>query len=88
MTDIEQVARGLVDVARRSTKPLACSLMGAADVATGVQMLQEAHVPHYTLPEHACRAMGDVREIMNWRARPAAAAAGSFVRPRPRPCGD
>jgi acyl-CoA synthetase (NDP forming) len=43
--------------------------MGGADVSAGVRVLQEAHVPHYTLPEHACRAMGDVRQIRNWRAR-------------------
>jgi acetyltransferase len=69
MTDIEQVARGIVDVARRTTKPLSCSLMGGADVSSGVRILQESHVPHYTLPEHACRAMGDVRQIRTWRAR-------------------
>ena len=70
MTDIEQIAAGVCEVQRESDKPFACSFMGAADVRAGVHILQAAHIPHYILPEWACRAMADVQHIRQWRARP------------------
>jgi len=71
MTDIEQIARGVVRVQGESSKPLACSFMGAADVAAGVDILQEARIPHYILPEWACRAMADVQAVRRWREQAA-----------------
>lgn len=70
MTNIEAIAQGICRIEERATKPLACSFMGATDVATGVHLLQEAHIPHYILPEWACRAMADVQRIRHWRAQP------------------
>jgi len=67
MTDIEQIAAGICQVHDQATKPIACSFMGATDVVPGVRMLQEAHIPHYILPEWACRAMADVQKIRQWR---------------------
>jgi len=67
MTDIEQIAKGVCKVHEHATKPMACSFMGATDVVPGVRMLQEAHIPHYILPEWACRAMADVQRIRQWR---------------------
>ena len=71
MTDIEDIARGICRVHERAKKPIACSFMGAADVAVGVDILQAAHIPHYILPEWACQAMADVERVRRWRARPA-----------------
>jgi len=70
MTNIEAIAQGICRIEERATKPIACSFMGATDVATGVHLLQEAHIPHYILPEWACRAMADVQRIRLWRAQP------------------
>jgi len=42
--------------------------MGAEDVAPGIRLLQEAHLPHYILPEWACAAMAAVQRIRAWRA--------------------
>jgi len=67
MTDIDAIARCVCDVSRRASKAIACSFMGAADVASGVHILQAAHIPHYILPEWACRAMADVQRIRRWR---------------------
>ena len=68
MTDIEAIARGIVEIGRNATKPIACSFMGAEDVASGIRLLQEAHLPHYILPEWACAAMAAVQRIRAWRA--------------------
>jgi len=69
MTDIEAIAHGVCDVRKRAHKPIACSFMGATDVASGVHILQNAHIPHYILPEWACRAMADVQKIRAWRSQ-------------------
>ncbi|HUU23637.1 MAG TPA: acetate--CoA ligase family protein, partial [Phycisphaerae bacterium] len=67
MTDIQEIAHGVVEVHKTATKPLACSFMGASDVQAGIDILQEAHIPHYILPEWACKAMADVQRIRQWR---------------------
>ena len=56
MTDIEEIAEEVARHGHESTKPLYASFMGEADVASGVDTLQRAKVPHYILPETMCRA--------------------------------
>ncbi|MCR4412105.1 MAG: acetate--CoA ligase family protein [Thermoguttaceae bacterium] len=76
MTDIEAIAQAVcrvheaardgrpaADLPRVAPKPVACSFMGATDVAEGIRVLQQAHIPHYILPEWACRAMAGVQAI-------------------------
>ena len=67
MTDIKEIARGVVKVQEKSNKPMACSFMGASDVQVGVDILERAHIPHYILPELACKAMANVQRICKWR---------------------
>jgi acetate---CoA ligase (ADP-forming) len=71
MTDIEAIARAVAKFHETATKPLACSFMGAADVGPGVRLLQQAHIPHYILPEWACDAMAYVQKIRQWREQSA-----------------
>lgn len=70
MTDIEDIARGIVKVHEHAGKPISCSFMGACDVQVGVDILQKAHIPHYILPEWACRAMADVERVRKWVNQP------------------
>ena len=70
MTDIESIARGICKFHETATKPIACSFMGAADVGPGIRLLQQAHIPHYILPEWACEAMAYVQRIRQWREQP------------------
>ncbi len=70
MTDIDDIARGICEVHGRDGKPIACSFMGGCDVQTGIDILQAAKIPHYVLPEWACRAMADVQKVVAWRAQP------------------
>ena len=67
MTDIKEIAQGVVKVRAGATKPIASSFMGASDVQVGVEILQADHIPHYVLPEWACRAMADVQRVCQWR---------------------
>ncbi len=67
MTDIDSIAQSICTIRREATKPIACSFMGAADVASGIRILQHASIPHYILPEWACRAMVGVQAVLAWR---------------------
>ncbi len=67
MTDIDDIARGIVEVHGRTNKLIACSFMGAYDVQTGIDILQADGIPHYILPEWACGAMADVERFRQWR---------------------
>lgn len=70
MTDIDAIARGVCQIHQKAAKPIACSFMGAADVTSGIRLLQAARIPHYLLPEWACAAMADVQRIRHWRGQP------------------
>ena len=87
MTDIEAIARGICKFHETAAKPIACSFMGAADVGRASGCLQQAHIPHYILPEWACEAMAYVQRIRQWREQPMAdvrAAAGRSAGRRAR----
>jgi len=71
MTDIEDIARCVVDGHERTDKPLACSFMGAQDVQVGIDILQAARIPHYILPEWACKALLDSNVFNEWKNSPA-----------------
>ena len=69
MTNINAIARAVCDVHERfqgSGKTLACSFMGAKDVAPGIAILQKAKIPHYILPEWAGDAMVHAVRYRNW----------------------
>jgi acetyltransferase len=70
MTDIEGIAQAVGRARPAAVKPIACSFMGASDVAAGIRVLQQARIPHYRLPEWACRAMGCLQRIRTWREQP------------------
>jgi acetyl coenzyme A synthetase (ADP forming)-like protein len=70
MTDIDGIAQAVCRIHDRAAKPIACAFMGACDVASGVRILQHAHIPHYILPEWACHAMACVQQIRAWREQP------------------
>ncbi|HSW44635.1 MAG TPA: acetate--CoA ligase family protein [Phycisphaerae bacterium] len=77
MTNITAIAHAVVDVHKRfksSGKLLACSFMGAKDVAPGIQILQQAAIPHYILPEWAADAMVDAVRYRRWLSREAGGA--------------
>ncbi len=72
MTNITQIANAVCNVHKRfagSGKSLACSFMGARDVAPGIQILQQAGIPHYILPEWATDAMTSVIRYREWLQR-------------------
>jgi len=57
MTDILETAEILPRVIQGIDKPVLCSFMGIVDVSEGVRYLEEHHIPNYSFPEAAVRAM-------------------------------
>jgi acetyltransferase len=60
MTDIDTIAREIVNVTAGYAKPVYASFMGEADVHSGVDILQRNKIPHYILPESMCRSFARV----------------------------
>jgi acetyltransferase len=56
MTDINTIASEVVSVSHKFNKPIYTSFMGAADVASGIDILQRNKIPHYILPESMCKS--------------------------------
>ncbi|MBI3286559.1 MAG: acetate--CoA ligase family protein, partial [Chloroflexi bacterium] len=70
VTDIEEIARVVVDVARGSSKPVLASFMGVVDVSGGARVLEASGIPHYSFPEEAVRAYAAMARYAEWVRRP------------------
>ncbi len=69
MTNAMGTAEAIVQIARRSHKPILCCFMGIIDVSAGVNYLQEHGVPVYRFPENAAKAFGAVYRYSKWLNR-------------------
>ncbi|NND09130.1 MAG: CoA-binding protein [Saprospiraceae bacterium] len=56
MTDIDTIAHKVVEVTQKYDKPVYTSFMGETDVASGIRILQQNQIPHYSLPESMSKA--------------------------------
>ncbi|MBF0231693.1 MAG: acetate--CoA ligase family protein [Desulfamplus sp.] len=69
MTDAMGTAEAIVNIAKRSVKPIVCAFMGVVDVSDGVNLLQQNNVPVYQFPESAARALGALYSQQKWLSR-------------------
>ncbi len=69
MTDVENIARVIVKLAKGTKKPILCSFMGAFDVSAGIKILEQNKIPHYAFPEKAARVLGHMNKCREWRGR-------------------
>ena len=69
MTDVTGTAEAVVKIAERTSKPVVCSFMGIFDVSKGVKILQQHHIPTYTFPENAAKALGILNTRSKWLNR-------------------
>jgi acetyltransferase len=69
MTDVENIARVVVKLAKGTKKPILCSFMGAFDVSGGIKILEQNKIPHYRFPEKAARVLGHMNKCREWRSR-------------------
>jgi acetyltransferase len=68
MTEIEDTAKAVGELAKEIDKPVLACFMGEAKVEPGIRVLREYDVPNYSFPERASlafRAMSQYRSIQN-----------------------
>jgi acyl-CoA synthetase (NDP forming) len=76
----EDVADSIVAAAAaHKAKPVLAVLMGREGLEEGKAELHRAGIPAYIFPESAARALGAMRRLREWRARPAAAVKALSV---------
>jgi acetyltransferase len=66
MTEVENTAEAICQVADQTDKPILSCFMGEATTKSGIEILTQNGVPNYSFPEraaHAFRAMADYRHI-------------------------
>jgi acetyltransferase len=69
----EDVAESIAAAARgHPAKPVLAVLMGREGLREGKAELHRAGIPAYIFPESAARALGALRRLREWRARPEA----------------
>jgi acetyltransferase len=70
MTQIEDTARMVGEIADRSDIPVLACFMGEANTEAGTKILAEHNVPNYVVPERAVAALKAMVEQRRWQERP------------------
>ncbi|MCM8775703.1 MAG: acetate--CoA ligase [Candidatus Omnitrophica bacterium] len=70
MTDIEEIAKVIVTISKETQKTILTCFMGFVDVAFGVKILEDNHVPNYPYPEGPPRALAAMCRYKQWVERP------------------
>ncbi len=70
MTEIEETARIVGELAQGLDKPILACFMGREQVEPGVRILNQYRVPNYPVPERAVAALAAMMHHRRWRERP------------------
>jgi acetyl coenzyme A synthetase (ADP forming)-like protein len=70
MTQIEETAEAVWQIAARYDKPVVGCFMGEAKVGIGVRVLNRHRVPNYAFPERAVNALRAMAAYYRWRKAP------------------
>jgi acetyl coenzyme A synthetase (ADP forming)-like protein len=70
MIDVDEVIRAILDVRKRTDKPILSCIMGTIEGAEGTIDLDRHRVPNYSFPDSAAHAMALLVKYANWKSRP------------------
>jgi len=70
MTQIEETAKVVGELASKYDKPVLGCFMGRATTEKGARILREYGVPNYEVPERAVRVFKAMQEYKEWLGRP------------------
>ena len=70
MTEIEETAKAVAEVAHQCEVPVLACFMGEASTQGGVRILTEHGVPNYIVPEQAVTALKAMADQRHWQDRP------------------
>ncbi|CAM2059419.1 Acetate--CoA ligase (ADP-forming) I [Desulfovibrionales bacterium] len=68
--EIEATAQAIIEVAKRSSKPIFSCFMGEQVVGPGKRMLQDAGIPCYSFPEPAIQGIQAMFQYSEYKKRP------------------
>ncbi|MBN1485118.1 MAG: acetate--CoA ligase [Chloroflexia bacterium] len=70
MTDIEDIAHTVVEIAKAHDKPVVTSFMGGEEIRPAEEIFQANGLPTYPFPERAVMALGAMERQRLWLERP------------------
>ncbi len=70
MTDDSAIAEELVKISKNYSKPVIACFMGADTVKNGVNILRKNHIPQYSVPGRAAKAMFELVKYNEYKSRP------------------
>ncbi len=70
MIDVEEVVKAILEVRRKTDKPILSCIMGTIEGAEGTLNLDRHRVPNYSFPDSAAHAMALLVKYAQWRKRP------------------
>ncbi|WP_457570551.1 acetate--CoA ligase alpha subunit [Desulfovulcanus sp.] len=68
--EIEEISKGIVDIAQKSSKPVFACFMGKNRVSIGQKILQNGGVPCYAFPEPAIKSIEAMYKHYRWKIHP------------------
>jgi acetyltransferase len=70
VSDPNDIAHTIVEIAAGSAKPVVTSFMGAASIGGALRILNDHRIPNYAFPERAVAALGAMVAQRRWIERP------------------
>ncbi|MEX0895635.1 MAG: acetate--CoA ligase family protein [Patescibacteria group bacterium] len=67
MTEVEETALAIIELKRRSKKPIVVSLLGGERVEAGLGLLQDAQLATADFPEDAAQGLGAMHQYSQWQ---------------------
>ncbi len=69
-TEIPETAQAVVDISRKTDKPIIACFMGGTLMAAGDKILMSNFVPNYAFPESAVSALKAMADYADWKVLP------------------
>ena len=68
-TNVEKIAKSIVQSIQPFQKPVVCCFLGIYDVSMGIEILEEHGIPTYRFPESAARVLAEMMRFTLWLQR-------------------
>jgi len=70
MIEIDEVIKAILDIRKKTRKPILSCIMGTIEGAEGTLNLDKHGVPNYSFPDNVAHAMAMLVKYANWKRRP------------------
>jgi len=70
MTEIEETGNAIIEVSKKSNKPILTSFMGEASIKETADNLRKNKIPNYSFPERATKTFGAMARYRDWLSIP------------------